>query len=63
MTLQQLLTLKEVAGYFRIDVRTLYRWINQGLVKTIRINHTQRITEKEFNRLCENGEAKKEEGA
>jgi len=47
-----MLTVKEFAEMFHVTKMTVYRWINAGKVKVIRIGSTIRIEKLEAERIA-----------
>ena len=47
----KLLTVKDVADRLNVSTYTVYRWINKGKLKAIRIDGILRIEEEAFNEL------------
>ena len=47
-----MLTVKEFAEMFHVTKMTVYRWINAGKVKVIRIGSTIRIEKSEAERIA-----------
>jgi excisionase family DNA binding protein len=46
---KRLWTVNEVADYFKVSNRTVYRWISEGLLPVIRIGgHTTRIRQEDL---------------
>jgi excisionase family DNA binding protein len=53
---QELLAVGEVAGIFRVDVRTIWRWIENAIIrKVVRIGGVVRIPRSEVDRLLRGG--------
>ena len=46
-----MLTVKEVAAYFKVSTRTVHRWIKDGKIKAIKVNRDLRIQESEIERI------------
>ena len=44
-------TPKEISEKLKVDTRTVYRWIREGLLNAVKIGHSVRISESELNRL------------
>lgn len=47
----KLLTVREVAETLRVRENSVYRWINQGRMKQIKVGRSVRIDEKELERF------------
>lgn len=44
-------TIKEVAKIFNVHFNTVRNWIDEGLIKTVKIGRTVRIPDEEVERL------------
>lgn len=44
-------TIKEVSEYFHVHFRTVYKWIREGKISTVKIGGKHLITEEEFERI------------
>ena len=51
---KELLTPQEVADYLKVDVRTIYRWLNNGSLPGVKIVDNWRIKKSVLNALIEN---------
>jgi len=54
-----MLTVKEVADRLKVSRFTVYRWINKGRLKALRIDGILRVEEEAYNELIEKGKQKK----
>jgi excisionase family DNA binding protein len=48
-----LLTIPEIADYFRISQQTVYRWLSRGLLTAIRVGNVTRIRSEDFEEFVE----------
>ena len=55
----KMLTVKEVADRLKVSRFTVYRWINKGRLKALRIDGILRVEEEAYNELIEKGKQKK----
>jgi len=46
-------TVSEIAAKLRVDTETVYRWLNKGTLKGIRVGNTWRIPVSEYNRFTQ----------
>jgi excisionase family DNA binding protein len=51
ITLDEYFTVKEVAEKLKLNIMTIYKWINQGKIKAVKLGDTWRISETEINRI------------
>jgi excisionase family DNA binding protein len=61
-----LLTVREVTDKLRLDVSTVYRWINTGMIGAVQFggrNHTVRIPASEIIRLASSSDPPASEAA
>lgn len=49
--MKQLLKIEEVAKMFQVSERTVYRWIENDIIRVIKIGQTARISTDEIERL------------
>lgn len=49
--MKQLLKIEEVAKMFQVSERTVYRWIENDIIRVIKIGQTVRISTDEIERL------------
>jgi len=49
--LDEYFTVKEVAEKLKLNIMTIYKWINQGKIKAVKLGDTWRISETEINRI------------
>ena len=55
-TLSKLMTVDEVASTFQVTPRTIFRWIDTGIIpKPIHLGGTTRFRRSEIDELVENG--------
>lgn len=48
-------TPKEISEILQVTERTVYRWIDQGHLKAVKLGKLWRITEDEFKQFLETG--------
>ena len=48
-------TVKEVANILKVHFRTIYVWIKQGKIKTVKIGKSHYISEAEVEKILKNG--------
>jgi excisionase family DNA binding protein len=46
-----MLTVEEVANRLKVTPRTVYRWIDEGKLKSLKIQGVVRITEEEYEKF------------
>lgn len=46
-----MVSVKEAAEIFSVTKRTIFRWIEDGIIKAVKIGGTVRIPEEEIERL------------
>jgi excisionase family DNA binding protein len=51
----QFLSAKEVADVFRVNESTVWRWIAEGILPTVRVGGTTRILREDWQRLLRAG--------
>lgn len=51
ITLDEYFTVKEVAEKLKLNIMTIYKWINQGKIKAVKLGDTWRISKTEINRI------------
>ena len=51
-----MLTVEEVAERLKVTPRTVYRWIDDGKLKALKIQGIVRITEDEYSQFINNKE-------
>jgi excisionase family DNA binding protein len=51
--MEQLLTVREAAGYLRVSQATLWRWCQEGRVPAFKIGHEWRVVTPALQRLVE----------
>ncbi|WP_257875834.1 helix-turn-helix domain-containing protein [Thermoanaerobacterium thermosaccharolyticum] len=51
ITLDEYFTVKEVSEKLKLNIMTIYKWINQGKIKAVKLGDTWRISETEINRI------------
>ena len=56
MTEERFLSVKEVAKIFSLSTRTIWRWIDRGELKSIKVGKSVRISTNEVERLKKGGE-------
>lgn len=44
-----LLTIREVAEYFRISEQTVYRWFSKGLLAAVRVGNVTRVRSEDLD--------------
>lgn len=49
--MERLYNITDTARYLSVGRNTIYRWIKQGLIQTIKVNGLTRIRESEIKRL------------
>jgi excisionase family DNA binding protein len=55
-TLSKLMTVDEVASTFKVTPRTIFRWLDAGIIpKPIHLGGTTRFRRSEIDELVENG--------
>lgn len=50
---RSVLTIKEVAAFFRVSERTVYRWLADDLITAIRVGNVTRIRREDLNAFIE----------
>ena len=55
MTEERFLSVKEVAKIFSLSTRTIWRWIDRGELKSIKVGKSVRISTNEVERLKKGG--------
>jgi excisionase family DNA binding protein len=50
---EQLYTPQEVADYLKVDVRTVYRWLREGELNSLRFRREYRISETDLRDFLE----------
>ena len=50
---EQLYTPQEVADYLKVDVRTVYRWLRDGELNSLRFRREYRISETDLRDFLE----------
>lgn len=48
-------TIEEVASIFKVHFRTIYAWIKQGKVKSVKVGRRHYITDEEVERIKREG--------
>ena len=48
-------TIEEVASIFKVHFRTIYSWIKQGKIKSVKVGRRHYITEEEVERIKREG--------
>jgi excisionase family DNA binding protein len=61
--MEQLLTVREAAGYLRVSQATLWRWCQEGRVPAFKIGHEWRVVTPALQRLVAAGGAADAAGA
>ena len=51
--MEQLLTVREAAGYLRVSQATMWRWCQEGRVPAFKIGHEWRVVSPALQRLVE----------
>ena len=51
--MEQLLTVREAAGYLRVSQATMWRWCQEGRVPAFKIGHEWRVVTPALQRLVE----------
>ena len=51
--MEQLLTVREAAGYLRVSQATMWRWCQEGRVPAFKIGHEWRVVSLALQRLVE----------
>ena len=54
--MSDLLRPDQLATEFDVSIRTIYRWIAHGKIRSIRIGRIVRISRAEFVRLCQSND-------
>ena len=57
----ELLRIKEAAAALGVAYQTIYRWVYEGRLKTVRLGRAVRIPKSEIKRLASDGLAKEKE--
>jgi excisionase family DNA binding protein len=60
---EQLYTPQEVADYLKVDVRTVYRWLREGELNSLRFRREYRISETDLRDFLGRHRAKPEGGS